>query len=174
MNSSPDISVLGIQSAWGLIEVTAKDGLIASCSLPLLKAEPSKPFVWSGLKIKASNRWDEAVLKKAAAFIKSVLSGKAAPSPSFQWPESSPFTSRVWKALLLIEPGATITYSALAKKIGRPGGARAVGRACGANPLPLFIPCHRVLPCDGSLGGFSCGLPWKRHLLEMERILPAL
>ena len=45
----------------------------------------------------------------------------------------------------------------MAKKIGRPGGSRAVGRACGANPLPLFIPCHRVLPKDGTLGGFSLG-----------------
>ncbi|MEW6267356.1 MAG: methylated-DNA--[protein]-cysteine S-methyltransferase [Thermodesulfobacteriota bacterium] len=78
------------------------------------------------------------------------------------------FQRQVWRALSLIPYGQTSTYGRIAERIGRPGAARAVGQACGANPIPLIIPCHRVLASNGGLGGFGSGLHWKRWLLNLE------
>lgn len=68
-----------------------------------------------------------------------------------------------------IPAGATCTYAELAARAGRPRAVRAAGQACARNPLPLFVPCHRVLGSGGVLGGFSGGLAWKVCLLERER-----
>lgn len=81
------------------------------------------------------------------------------------------FQKKVWRALLTIPAGQVCSYGALARKIGAPQAARAVGMALGANPVPFFIPCHRVIAGDGSLGGFSAGLPLKRRLLKAEGIV---
>ena len=75
---------------------------------------------------------------------------------------------RVWQALQQIPYGETITYSDLAQHVGRADAVRAVASACGKNPLPIIIPCHRVLAKDGSLGGFAWGLPAKQTLLGLE------
>ncbi len=80
----------------------------------------------------------------------------------------TPFQLRVWNALRKIPHGKTLSYGEIADKIGLSGGARAVGNACGSNPLPLFVPCHRVLQSDGSLGGFGGGLGLKQLLLKHE------
>ena len=84
----------------------------------------------------------------------------------------SEFSQRVYAALHKVKPGQTVSYGELARRIGRPGAARAVGRALGANPWPLLVPCHRVLRADGGLGGFSVpgGLATKRKLLAIEGI----
>ena len=82
----------------------------------------------------------------------------------------TPFRRRVWKALLNIPFGQTRTYGEIATALGSPNSARAVGAACGANPLPIFIPCHRVLAAGGKLGGFSGGLDVKKKLLALEGI----
>jgi methylated-DNA-[protein]-cysteine S-methyltransferase len=82
--------------------------------------------------------------------------------------DATPFEQLVWKAARLIPHGETRSYSWLADKIGRPRASRAVGQALGKNPLPLIVPCHRVLASDGSLCGFSAGLGMKRKLLELE------
>ncbi len=80
------------------------------------------------------------------------------------------FQEEVWRALLLIPTGAVSTYGEVAKRIGRPKAVRATGSACGANPLPLFIPCHRVVAADGGLGGFMGGTENKIRLLQMEGV----
>ena len=164
-------SCLDLGSSWGVIRIVAEEGKIRACMLPPLRSEPRKPFKWLSSAIQAGSGADAAVLKKAERFVRNALAGRRHKPPAFVWPESTPFTLRVWRALATIPLGKTLEYGALAKKIGRPGGSRAVGRACGANPLPLFIPCHRVLPKDGTLGGFTGGLPWKRLLLEREGAL---
>lgn len=79
------------------------------------------------------------------------------------------FQRRVWEALVRVPFGATTTYKALAQSLQMPAGARAVGGALGANPLPIIIPCHRVVASNGSLGGFSSGLANKRLLLAHEQ-----
>jgi AraC family transcriptional regulator of adaptative response/methylated-DNA-[protein]-cysteine methyltransferase len=79
------------------------------------------------------------------------------------------FQHRVWQALVEIPAGATSTYTEIAARIGAPGSARAVARACGANALAVAIPCHRVVKTDGSLSGYRWGVERKRSLLERER-----
>ncbi len=83
-------------------------------------------------------------------------------------PEGPDFNKRVWTALRDIPFGTTTSYGALAKKIGHPEAARAVGAANGANPIALIVPCHRVIGSNGSLTGYAGGLPLKRKLLEHE------
>lgn len=80
------------------------------------------------------------------------------------------FQQAVWRQLQAIPWGQTRSYGEIAAFLGKPGAARAVGGACGANPLVLIIPCHRVLAGDGRLGGFSSGLERKQQLLSFEGI----
>jgi AraC family transcriptional regulator of adaptative response/methylated-DNA-[protein]-cysteine methyltransferase len=83
------------------------------------------------------------------------------------------FQLKVWRALQQIPPGSTRSYSEVAEMIGEPAAVRAVANACGSNPVPLIIPCHRVIRKDGSLGGYGLGLPRKKALLAKERSLAA-
>lgn len=83
----------------------------------------------------------------------------------------TPFQQRVWTALRGIPCGATITYTALARRLGKPNGARAVATACAANAIALGIPCHRVLRADGTLSGYRWGVERKRALLNRETAL---
>ena len=84
-------------------------------------------------------------------------------------PIGTPFQLSVWQALVAIPYGETLSYAGLAQRLGLSGrGARAVGLANGANPLPIVVPCHRIIGADGSLTGFGGGLPIKRSLLALE------
>jgi methylated-DNA-[protein]-cysteine S-methyltransferase len=80
----------------------------------------------------------------------------------------TPFQARAWNAARSIAPGQTRSYWWIAVRLGDPRTARAVGGAMGANPVPLFVPCHRVVRQDNSLGGFSCGIEWKQALIDHE------
>lgn len=82
------------------------------------------------------------------------------------------FQRQVWRALSVLPFGTTVSYASLAKQIGRPSAVRAVGLANGQNPLPIIVPCHRVIGSNGSLTGFAGGLPAKKWLLEFEGTLP--
>ena len=88
-------------------------------------------------------------------------------------PRGTPFQLKVWRTLQKIPYGKTTTYGELARRIGRPEASRAVGAANGANPLPIVIPCHRVVGSTGKLTGFGGGLPTKAALLKLEGALPA-
>ncbi len=80
------------------------------------------------------------------------------------------FQRRVWDFLRTIPAGETMSYGAVAAAVGSPGASRAVGMACGRNPIPIIVPCHRVVAADGSLHGFSAGLWRKEWLLEHESV----
>jgi methylated-DNA-[protein]-cysteine S-methyltransferase len=84
----------------------------------------------------------------------------------------TPFQRLVWDALLRIPYGETCTYAEIATRIGRSKALRAVGQAIGANPIPIIIPCHRVIGKDGGLTGYGGGLKLKRRLLALEGSLP--
>jgi len=79
----------------------------------------------------------------------------------------------VWQELRKIPRGATRSYAEVARAVGRPGAARAVGQACNRNPVALVIPCHRVVASDGTLGGYRWGLERKQKLLASEAALPS-
>lgn len=104
----------------------------------------------------------------------SILSRKhPAEFPPMDLSRGSDFQRSVWQLLLAIPLGYTRTYGELASDLGGLSASRAVGAACGANPIPVIIPCHRVLAANGRLGGFSGGLDWKRRLLQIEGVLLA-
>ena len=84
-------------------------------------------------------------------------------------PQGTPFQIKVWKLLCDIPYGETISYGELARRIGNPKASRAVGLANGSNPIPIIIPCHRVIGSNGKLTGYGGGLPIKEKLLALER-----
>jgi methylated-DNA-[protein]-cysteine S-methyltransferase len=88
-------------------------------------------------------------------------------------PHGTEFQCAVWRALADIPYGETISYAQLATRVGKPTATRAVGAANGRNPLPIVLPCHRVIGADGSLTGFGGGLPTKQFLLRLEGALQA-
>ncbi len=106
------------------------------------------------------------------AALKQMLAGRMAKAlPPFDWSGRTAFQQAVWRALLKVTLGNTLSYGEIAKIIGRPKAFRAVGSACGANPIPILVPCHRVLAADKKLGGFTSGLDWKRDLLQREGVV---
>jgi methylated-DNA-[protein]-cysteine S-methyltransferase len=84
-------------------------------------------------------------------------------------PAGSRFQQAVWRSMCEVPYGATISYAQLARRLGRPGAARAIGAASARNPLPIAIPCHRVIGSDGRLTGYAGGIEAKRRLLALER-----
>jgi O-6-methylguanine DNA methyltransferase len=105
------------------------------------------------------------------AALKSILAGQAAKKlPPLDLSGGTEFQKRVWNALRKISLGETKSYGEIARQIGKPRAVRAVGGACGANPIPILVPCHRVLAANKKIGGFSGGLDWKRNLLNREGI----
>ncbi len=105
------------------------------------------------------------------AAVKAVLAGREIEElPPLDLSRGTEFQRNVWAAMRKIERGATRSYGEIAAAIGKPKAVRAVGGACGANPIPLLVPCHRVLAANQRIGGFSGGLDWKRKLLAREGV----
>ncbi len=112
---------------------------------------------------------EDAIIKATKQQIDAYLQGKR---KTFDIPTvivGSTFQKEVWTALMQVPYGHTISYSALAKKIGKPKAVRAVASANAANAIALVIPCHRVIASDGGLGGYGGGLPAKQTLLKIEK-----
>jgi O-6-methylguanine DNA methyltransferase len=115
-------------------------------------------------KIKNWHRTTETALEK-------ILAGREPRElPPLDWNGATDFQKSVWRQMLKISPGKTKSYGEIAERIGKPKAVRAVGSACGANPIPVLVPCHRILAANKKLGGFSGGLDWKRKLLSREGI----
>ena len=111
-------------------------------------------------------RW----LAATAAALESLLLGQAPQKlPPMDLSTGTDFQQSVWRQLLQIPLGQTRSYGELAQCLAKPGASRAVGSACGANPIPVIVPCHRVLAAHRRLGGFSGGLGWKQRLLRIEQ-----
>jgi methylated-DNA-[protein]-cysteine S-methyltransferase len=109
------------------------------------------------------------VLLAAAAQLEEYFAGTRTEFDLPLEPQGTAFQLEVWEQLRRIPFGTTITYGELARRVGRPGAARAVGQANGRNPLPIVVPCHRVVASDG-LGGYGGGLAVKRALLAGEGV----
>ena len=115
-------------------------------------------------KIKKWHCATESALKK-------ILAGKKSNLPPLDWNGKTEFQKSVWRQMLKIPAGKTKSYGEIAAAINNPKAVRAVGGACGANPIPVLVPCHRILAANKKIGGFSGGLDWKKSLLEREGII---
>ena len=143
---------------------------------PLLLAGDSKglrriDFPHQNRPAKPSQSWTEnrAGLKDATQQLNLYFAGKLEDFDLALAPQGTAFQAEVWRRLLEIPYGETISYGELARRIGNPQASRAVGLANGSNPIPIIIPCHRVIGSNGKLTGYGGGLPIKEKLLALER-----
>lgn len=126
------------------------------------KRDASRPGQASGVR--------DAILDQTRRELDEYFAGKRKTfDVAFAPAEGTGFQRSVWKALTKIPFGQTVSYGYIAKAIGMPSAVRAVGAANGANPIPIIVPCHRVIGANGSLTGFGGGLDRKRYLLGLER-----
>lgn len=146
-----------IDTPIGELTLTARDGKLVGVHFP-----PGAPS-------SNSREGTEPVLEAAAAQLRKYFAGERT---AFDLPlelDGSAFQQEAWRALADIPYGETVSYGEHARRLGRPDAVRAVGAANGANPIPIVLPCHRVIGADGSLTGFGGGLQTKRALLDLER-----
>jgi len=167
MNSKNNFFELPIPTRDGRFMARYSEKGLAGLNFPNAKAFVAPKRSEGGpvpTKIRAWHRATETALKNILAGRKP----KNLPSLDLAGTE---FQMNVWSALRKISSGKTKSYGEIARAIGKPKAVRAVGGACGANPVPVLVPCHRVLAANKKLGGFSGGLDWKRSLLKREGIV---
>ncbi len=145
------------------VRLVAREGLITEVEMILGESG----IAW----VLEADRSSPQVEKAIEGWLKQYAQGQ---EPTVELPLNlnrlPPFTSEVLHDLRKVPFGTVLSYQELAKKLFHPKAARAVGNACGRNPLPLFVPCHRVIASDRTLGGFSMGLSIKKALLAFEGI----
>jgi O-6-methylguanine DNA methyltransferase len=160
------MTVATIETPDGVFTARFSDRGLVQLSFPG-QATPASTAV-HGTPLTAVQR---AWLKATTREVRRALQGQPITDPPpLDTSAGTAFQQRVWAELRRIGAGQIRSYGELARRVGRPTAARAVGQACGANPIPLFIPCHRVLAANRRLGGFSAGLEWKRRLLAREGV----
>lgn len=159
--SEPTISYAYLDCAIGQLLVAGNGEVLRRVAFPSRNGAPAVP--------EPGWRQDPAPLAEAMRQIGEYFAGGRL---EFSLPvrfEGGPLEKAVWNAMREIPYGQTVSYGEIAAGLGDPSVARAVGAACGKNPLPIVIPCHRVVGADGSLTGFGGGLPTKRFLLDLEQ-----
>lgn len=149
---------LSIRSTWGDIQLLIAAEGVVQCILPRMDDMPEEAFALQ-----------ECGRDPYSTYIRTLLKGDRPKQVPIGQLRGTEFQKKVWAGLLTIPCGETVSYKAMAERIGCAAAIRAVASACGKNPVPLFIPCHRVIGSDGRLGGFSGGLAWKRMLLDAEQ-----
>ena len=141
------------------------------CAVGIGTKQPDAFFAWLARRLGPElPREDPKTLSPALAQLREYFSRirREFDLPLEVW--GTPFQKAVWAQVARIPYGTTTTYGEIAQRVGRPEAARAVGAAVGANPLSIFIPCHRVIGADGSLTGYGGGLEMKAALLQLEGI----
>jgi len=112
---------------------------------------------------------DDRALRSFAAQLKSYFEGKRVPfDVDLDLSTGTRFQQAVWRAVRRVPYGTLVSYKRIAREVGSVSAARAVGNALAANPIPIVVPCHRVIRADGALGGFTGGIRWKKKLIELE------
>ena len=155
------------KSPFGMLEIEASDEGISAIRWPSI---PDDKQPDPRISASSSGRPESPLLETAKTQLDEYFQGAR---NNFELPLSltgTPFQQLVWNALKAIPYGTTTSYGAIANAIDRPRAVRAVGRAIGSNPIPLIIPCHRVIGAGGKLTGFSGGLDRKRWLLHREAV----
>lgn len=148
----------------GMVCILAVNGKIAEVSIG-----NGKGFLKSAeARYGSAPREDKTSFRKAFRMLDQYFKGRPVEFDLPLAPSGSPFQKKVWEAIRTIPQGTVRSYGWIAGRIGKPLGARAVGNACGANPLPIIVPCHRVVKGDGGLGGYTGGVGIKKALLAIE------
>ncbi|MFF0152495.1 methylated-DNA--[protein]-cysteine S-methyltransferase [Micromonospora sp. NPDC005203] len=120
----------------------------------------------------ATEEPDDLLSRQAVAELRAYFAGElTAFTVPVSTPRGSVFERAVWREMTRIPYGETLTYGEVARRVGDPGAARAVGVACNRNPVPVIVPCHRIVGAGGKLVGFGGGLPRKVKLLELEAVV---
>lgn len=162
------------KSPWGWMGIAESSKGIQTIVLP----KQSKRAVESDLKAQSNGPWEERASPLLEAARQQLLDYLAGKRDTFDVPldlsRGTSFQRKVWRILQRVPYGKLRSYQWIALRVGGRQYARAVGNAVGSNPLPVVIPCHRIVAHDASLGGFSCGLPMKRKLLSLEGTLAQL
>jgi len=138
---------------------------------PLLLAAGPEGLCAVSFEVKIGTFWtrDDAAFDDLKFQLERFFQGRPADFDGpLDYGTATPFQRSVWQQLRKIPFGETRTYGQVAAAIGNPKAGRAVGAACGANPLAIVVPCHRVVAAGGELGGFSAGLEFKKFLLKLE------
>ncbi len=164
------LAVRTLRTPIGSLTVAASRDRVVYIELPGPRAQRSFED-W--LRGRLLRRAAPPVLRAALVELREYFAGKRRQFSVPVDPAGSAFQRRVWKLVAAIPYGETTSYGAIATAVGGPQGARAVGAAVGANPIPIIIPCHRVIGSDGSLTGFGGGLRMKVWLLRHEGALLA-
>lgn len=125
------------------------------------------------LGIEAGDPAEDPLLERVLRQLAAYLEGRSTAFSLPLAPRGTPFQQRVWERLCEVPFGGTVTYGEIARDLGRPRGAQAVGAAVGRNPISIIVPCHRVLGADGSVTGYAAGTDTKIALLRHEGRLPA-
>ena len=156
------------ETDWGWMGLAGSPAGLVAVALPALTREE----VATALKGDDSSRsQNEVRFRELARKLSNYLAGKRVVfNDCIDLTMATPFQRNVWTQTQCIPYGKSQSYSWIASHIGKPGASRAVGQALGHNPLPIVVPCHRVVAADGSLGGFSGGLEIKKRLLKLEQI----
>jgi O-6-methylguanine DNA methyltransferase len=166
MNTNPDTACfkLPVHTAEGVFTAIYSRSGLAGIRFP---RSDRRNLVFSSTIPREIKLWHGQISEA----LTQILSGRNPEAlPPLDLSTGSEFQQEVWDALCKIRVGETRSYGDIAHAIGRPGAVRAVGSACGANPIPVIVPCHRVLAANQRLGGFSSGLHWKRKLLGLEGV----
>lgn len=153
-------------TAMGWVAILGSVGGLRGITLPQKSAQEADRLLGEG-----SNRavWSPGQFEDIAQRLKAYFSGhRVAFADELDLSPATPFQREVWRITRLIPYAQTRSYRWVAAQAGQPGAARAVGQALARNPLPIIIPCHRVVKNDGRLGGFSGGPGVKRQLLHLE------
>lgn len=163
---SRPLTRLSIATPLGIFLVSYSEKGLAELNFPG-NGEAGSKRVAANANISPEVRaWHRATAAALAKFISGKQPGTLPPLDL----AGTDFQKSVWREMLKIPRGKTKSYGEIAKAIGRPKAVRAVGAACGANHIPVFVPCHRVLAAHHKIGGFSSGLGWKCKLLEIEGV----
>ncbi len=140
------------------------------CSIEFISNEKKFKRILSD-RFNDAIKYSPAKLKSEVKQINEYFSGKRKTFKMKLYLHGTEFQKKVWSAIAEVKYGKTASYDWLSNRIKNPGALRAVGTACGKNPLPIVIPCHRIISKDGGIGGFGGGIPLKRIMLKIEKVI---
>ncbi len=166
MKNVTEVAAARVETGQGPVWVLATEGGVREIRLGAAGRPSGRALRAAGLRLVHRPRWTETVCRQLERYFSGAPVAFDAP---LDLGSGTAFERRVWEATRRVRYGEVVSYGWIAARAGSPRAARAVGNALGQNPIPILIPCHRVILGSNAMGGFSGGLTWKRFLLELEQ-----